>query len=90
MSRFVVVRVGKEERRVDITGCFWCGEAEHLCAVCSAKADAVRAEMQAGLTMRDTDPPLSPADHRRAVNARIARERRDAANRCDPSEDPGR
>ena len=45
--RFIIVRVGKQVRRVEITGCFWCGTVDgHICAACGAKADELRKQMR--------------------------------------------
>lgn len=34
--RRYIVRKGV---RVEITGCFWCGNSEHVCSSCVSKAD---------------------------------------------------
>lgn len=41
IRRYIVRRIDGREIRVEITGCFWCGDREHVCAACCAKANEV-------------------------------------------------
>lgn len=57
-----------------------------------AELDALRINLEQRQTMLELvhDALLERPTHQQAEGSRIARERRDAENRGDPSEDPGR
>jgi hypothetical protein len=49
VQTFLVVRTPTGERRIETTDCYWCASLQGMavCALCSAKADAIRKEFAA-------------------------------------------
>jgi hypothetical protein len=45
-QKVIVRKVGSRQIRVDITGCYWCGTADHVCPSCMAKADKAAADLR--------------------------------------------